>query len=344
MSKQSQSHELSIRGINYDTGTNYANGLSRPIWHGPSVQRDMKVIAAELHCNAIAIFGTDIDRVAEAAKYAANEGLQIWLQPRLIEGTQKEVLQHLAEFAKLAESLRVKGADVTLNVGCEHSLFMQGIFPGITYGKRIPFMIIAPIIPGFRHRLNTHLKKVSDVARTHFNGPITYSSGAWEKIDWTLFDYVGVDYYRDRQNQKHYEEGLQRLHKYGKPVIITEFGCCPFKGADKSSGAGFLAINWKSTPPTVKPNIVRDEETQARYLTEMVSIYKRNNVTGAFAFAFSEPSNPYSEKPEHDLDVASFGVVKITSNPDTYTNKLEAWEPKRGFSALAESYSNITQR
>ncbi|HEX6461922.1 MAG TPA: hypothetical protein VFZ58_01465 [Candidatus Saccharimonadales bacterium] len=299
----------------------------------------MKVIAKELHCDAVTIFGTDIGRMVEAARYAASEGLSVWLQPRLVEGTEDEVLNHLAEAARAAEALRLEDISITLNIGCEHTLFMQGIFPGKTFRGRIPFMILAPLMPWLQKKLNNHLRRACMVARDNFKGSITYSSGAWEKVDWTLFDYVGVDYYRDKRNQKNYVRNLRKFHRHGKPVVITEFGCCAFKGADKSSGAGFLAINWKAMPPRVKPGIVRDEETQALYLEELISIYKQENVTGAFAFAFSEPSNPHTEQIEIDLDVASFGIVKVVSHPDPQTNKLEGWEPKAGFYMLAKSYA-----
>ena len=39
---------------------------------------------------------------------------------------------------------------------------------------------------------------------------VTYASGTWEDVDWSLFDIVGVDYYRDRQTAEDYVNGIQR--------------------------------------------------------------------------------------------------------------------------------------
>src|SRR5690606_10368180 len=116
-------NKLLLRGINYDTGTNYAPGyLSREVWHPDLIEQELTVIRDELHCNAITIFGSEIDRLVECASVAAAKGLQIWLQPRLIDSSPDEMLAHLAELAQAAEQLRQQHTHVTLNLGCELSV------------------------------------------------------------------------------------------------------------------------------------------------------------------------------------------------------------------------------
>jgi hypothetical protein len=38
------------------------------------------------------------------------------------------------------------------------------------------------------------------VARSTFGGPVSFASGIWEDVDWSGFDVVGIDAYRDEQN------------------------------------------------------------------------------------------------------------------------------------------------
>jgi hypothetical protein len=59
-----------------------------------------------------------------------------------------------------------------------------------------------------------------------FGGPVSYASGIWEEVDWSGFDVVGIDGYRDEQNAPYYRQLLAPSHRHGKPVVVTEFGCC----------------------------------------------------------------------------------------------------------------------
>lgn len=332
---------LPVRGVNYDTGVNYeAGALSRRFWHPAAVRRDMRVIAGELGCTAVTVLGTDLDRLREAAKSALAEGLDVWVQPRLIEGTMPETLAHTARAARMAEGLRARHEGrVTLNVGCELSLFMKGVLPGTGFLWRMRGLVVYwMVMPVFNRRLNRHLRQAAAVAREHFGGPVTYSAGEWEGVDWGPFDYVGVDYYRDKANRGRYTEGLRRYQAHGKPVVITEFGCCSFRGAAERGGGGFMIVNWRQDPLTVKPGHVRDEGVQADYLESLVALYKREGVHGAFAYAFSEPRNLHTDDPRTDLDMASYGVVRIVA-PET-ADGAEAWEPKAGFHRLAAAYAD----
>ncbi len=333
---QSCQHHLSHRGINYDTGVNYMPGSSsREFWRSEAAQHDMRVIARDLHCDAVTVLGTDLERLREAAEFVLAEGMDVWIQPRLVDGTRAACLKHLAEAAELAEELRVKHPGrIALNIGCELSLFMRGILPGWNFWVRMRgLMVYWLIMSVFNRRLNAHLRNARGVARSRFNGPITYSSGEWESVDWDPFDYVGVDYYMDSNNASKYVDGLRSLKRHGKPVVVTEFGCCSFRGADEKGGSGFLIIRW-SNPPTVKPGHERDEQVQADYIEQLRGIYKREGIDAAFTYAFSEPTNTYSQDPTYDLDMASYGIVKVVQ-PAT-CEQAEVWEPKAAFTRLSE--------
>lgn len=97
---------LSIRGILYDVGSNYEpTRLTREVWNAASVERDLRVIATDLGCNAVLLFGTPPDRLAEAGRIALHNGLEVWIQPRRIDGSVDEVSRHIAEVSDIVQEL-----------------------------------------------------------------------------------------------------------------------------------------------------------------------------------------------------------------------------------------------
>lgn len=334
---------LTLKGINYDVGTNYMPGyLSREIWHHELVEREIRVIRQELHCNTINIYGSDLGRLVECSTIALKNGLHVWLQPRLIDSSPEEMLAHLSALATAAEDLRSQYANVTLNLGCELSIFMSGLIPGRSFLQRATwlgrFWWLWMLLPRFNKRLNDHLNKALMIARTHFNGQISYGSGIWESVRWNDFDLVGLNYYREASNQSTYISELRRFQRYGKPIVITEFGCCSFDGADKLGGSGDSIVNYTTPTPTLRRLVSRNEAVQADYIVDLLNIYQAEGIYGAFVFEFIEPSHPYSSDPHLDLDVASYGIVKVYSNSlDKPVSDVE-WKPKQAFHALAKFY------
>ncbi|MGI5191852.1 hypothetical protein ACQEVI_27175 [Promicromonospora sp. CA-289599] len=332
---------LHFRGINYDTGTNYMPGWhSRQDWSTEGMRTDIAVIRDQLHCNAVTLFGSQLPHLAECAEYAADAGLALWLQPRLIDVHAETALDHLTQVADLAQALHDRGADVRLNVGCELSIFAPGIIPGRTYQHRATALgVIWPLLPLFNVLLNRRLRTAVARARDHFTGEITYGAGSWESVDWSPFDHVGVNLYRDKSNAATYGAALAGLHRHRKPVLITEFGCCSYPGADRQGGAGDAIIDWSDpTRPRVKGDHPRDESVQQRYLAELLDSFVEHDVTGAFVFEFSEPTYPRSPDPVHDIDVASFGV--LAADPTTAVgDRPYALVPKAAFHEIARRFS-----
>ncbi|OLT43220.1 hypothetical protein BJF85_03120 [Saccharomonospora sp. CUA-673] len=323
--------------MNYDTGLNYLpDELSRVAWDPLVAERDMRVIAEQLHCTSVNIFGCELDRVESCARSAADLGLDVWIQPRLIDRPQREVLDHLAAAGDVAERLRRDGASVHLHVGCELTIFLPGVLPGDTYTERIELLSNAWPLPGeWDERLDDYLVRARTRARDVFAGPVTYAAGEWETVDWSAFDLVGVNLYRQDENRSGYAETVRNLVASEKPVVITEFGICSYAGADSAGGGGHDVVDFATTPPRIDPALPRDEAAQAEHLAELITLYAREGVAGCFVYAFSEPSNPYSPDPALDLDKASYGIVRTLPGVPTGG----AWRPKRAFDRLAATYA-----
>jgi hypothetical protein len=335
---------LELKGINYDTGTNYATGyLSREVWNKALIQQEIDAIRDQLHCNAITIYGSEIDLIIECAHIASERELHIWLQPRLLDSSPDEMLAHLSLLATAAETLRQQYPQVTLNIGCELSIFSSGFVPGRSFLQRASWLgrmwWLWMLLPHFNGRLNAHLKQARDTARMHFKGQISYGAGIWENIDWEAFDIVGLNYYREASNQSSYVNDLRRFHQYGKPIVITEFGCCSFDGADRLGASGDSVVDYTKAVPQLKRIRQRNENVQADYIIDLLNIYKAENIHGAFVFEFTEPSHPHSSNPLYDLDIASYGIVKVNLNAETEIGLR--WEPKIAFDALARYYASV---
>jgi hypothetical protein len=333
---------LEHRGIAYDTGTRYVAGhSSRPDWSLPLLRRHVASIRDELGCNAVTVFGSDVDRVAAAAEEAAAAGLDVWLQPRLPDAGPDEALQHLGGFAEAAERLRGADASVRLNVGCELSIFASGIIGGRGFARRAGRLRWAwPLLPVFDRRLDRLLGRLVACARERFGGELTYGAGSWETVDWSRFDAVGLNHYRDASNRRRYEATLRAAARHGKPVLVTEFGCCSYPGADDRGAEGDGVVRW-SVPPIVKGHHPRDESVQARELVELIDVFAAAGVSGAFVFEFSEPEYPRDDDPRLDLDVASFGIVAVR-RIDVAGGRRYRDEPKAAFTEVARRYRSIS--
>jgi hypothetical protein len=324
---------LAHRGINYRVDSDY--------WFqddAHTIRQDLIAIRDQLYCNAVNVYGRDVRQLAGSARVALELGLGVWLQPRLVDAPPDQVLAHLAEAAQAAELLRQEYPAVVLNVGCEFSLYTAGIIPGGTAQEK-GFPLESPrwwaLLPLFNRRLNVFLGQVAATARAAFHGQITYASGFWENVDWTAFDIVGVNYYRHRHNQDGYRAELRRLHRHGKPVAIMEFGCGSYVGAADDGPQAHGIVDWRTDPPKVRPGFVRDEHTQAGYLSELLGIYRDEDVSGAFVFEFADRTRLHSRRQARDLDMAGYAITKVTSRSG------QRWAPKAAFHEIARIYDRL---
>jgi hypothetical protein len=331
---------LTHRGVNYDTGTNYMSdgSLSRLNWDADVMREEVRVIRDELHCTSIGVFGSDHDRLAETAEAALEGGLQVWLQPRLVDAGPRDTLAHLAKTAALAERLRTDNSAIHLNVGCELTIFSAGLMPGAGYAERIALLTKVrgwSLLPLYNKRLNRFLRQAADVARVEFHGPLTYGAGLWESVDWKPFDIIGLDYYRMSYNRAKYVTKLRKFTRQDKPVVIVEFGCAAFDGAAEAGPTAHEIIDYSGPVPRIDGTYTRNEQVQADQLADLIGIYDEEGVHGAFVFEFVEPGHPHSAEPHEDVDMAGYSLVKIIHDtPDGPYRR----EPKAAFHAVAKLY------
>jgi hypothetical protein len=307
------------------------------------VRREMRIIHDDLHCNAVRITGGDVDRMAIAATHAVATGLEVWFSPFTCDLTTDELLAFLADCATRAERLRLQGAAVVLVTGAELSLFTRGFLPGEALSERLALLAtpqrLHAELPKIPARINAFLSRAAAVVREHFGGNVTYASIPFEGVDWTPFDYIGVDLYRSSAVAAQYRNGIRALVTQGKPVAITEFGCATFRGAaDNGASGGMIVVYDRATPTGLDGEYVRDEAEQAAYLRELLALFAAEGVDTAFANTFASYHLPHRTDPHMDLDMASFGVVKVLEHQRGHAYPDMPWEPKVAFSVLAEYY------
>ncbi|AQZ64980.1 unnamed protein product [[Actinomadura] parvosata subsp. kistnae] len=308
------------KGINYDTGF-LPGSASRETFDPETVARDMRVIADDLHCEVVRISGMDPRRMTVAAERAAAAGLEVWFAPFPVDLDQEQLIPALAAGAELAESLRRSGAEVVYVTGCETSAFGKGFIEGESYRDRLDMMgagdenwwrgLMTDVMP----RFNAYLAQMMEAVRPVFGGRITYAAGPWERIDWTPFDIVSSDAYRAAYNAHDYTDELRALFTHGKPVAVTEFGTCAYKGAGDLGGMAWV----------VPEGAVRDEGEQVRYFHELLDIFEAEGVETALWFTYAA----YNRFGEDDL--GSYGVIRMLDET--------RWEPKEVFHAMAARYA-----
>ncbi len=323
------------RGITYDTGFFPGRRDSRPGFTAAAARAEMRVIAEELRCTAVRVTGGVPERLSDAARAAAAEGLEVWFSPFPCETEPAALLSYFADCAHRAEELRRAGAEVVLMLGCELSLFVPGFIDGDTTFDRIAVLASGTadygrLLPEIRARLGQFFTACLAEVRDIFGGRITYASGTWEFLDWTPFDLVAVDAYRDARNAERFGEELRRLFSYGKPVVVSEFGCCTYQGAGDRGGMGWAIL---TEDRRIDGAYVRDEGEQVRYLRELLALFEESGVDSAFWFTFAGYELPHHPAdPRLDLDLASYGLMRV--GPDG------ALTAKEAFHALAAAYSS----
>jgi len=342
---------MNRRGVLYDVGR--VLGLRwRPVFDPTVVRRELEIIATDLHCTAVRICGRDLDRLHTAAVSALELGLEVWFCPELWDSKPPATLRYLTKAAARAESLRRRWPDrMVLSVGTEATMFTRGIIPGRTFPRRRKNAFVE--IRAGRHDppLAAFLESAARVARNDFGGPITYASLPFEHVDWSLFDIVGIDHYRDDRSAGHYRRILDRLAGHGKPVVVAEVGMRTYRGAESDGNLGLGVTDWPTValhrvpmigrlvPPRLKGDHVRDEQLQARRVTEDLTILDEAGVDGAFVCQFVEPLSTYSEDPRRDLDMSSLSLVRALAEGRGTTYPDMTWEPKESFYAVARHYA-----
>jgi hypothetical protein len=337
------------KGISYDTGFVHNGVRSREPFDPEVVGRELQIIRDDLHCNAVRVIGGDPERLELAATCAAELGLEVWFSPYPLGLTTDEVLSLFADCAKRAERLRRRGAEVVFVAGAELSLMNHGFLPGDTLEERVGLLLrerhrLPELIPEVSARVNQVLAKATALVRKRFGGKVTYAAvPQLERVDWTPFDVVAVDLYRSAEVADRFSEGVRALVAQGKPVAITEFGAATYRGAGDRGARALEVVEFDrdtGAPVRLDGEYVRDEEGQARYVRELLEVFQAEGVDSAFVFAFALHGFVHRPDgdPRDDLDLASYGIVKVLPDGHGEAYPGMAWEPKAAFGTLAELY------
>ncbi|MEH1124270.1 hypothetical protein [Micromonospora sp. CPCC 206061] len=335
------------KGISYDTGFVHKTENSRGHFDADIVERELRIIRDDLHCNAVRVMGGDPRRIELAATVAADLGLEVWFSPYPLELTTAELLTLFADCADRAERLRRRGAEVVFVTGAELSLMNRGFLPGETTDERVRLLIrperARDLIPQAVGRVNEFLGKAVALVRERFGGRITYAAVPLERVDWDPFDILSVDLYRSSAIAEQFTGGVRALVAQGKPVAITEFGAATYRGAGDDGARGLEIAEFDRdtrAPLRLTGAYERDEAGQAAYVRELLEVFEAEGVDSAFVFTFALSSFPHRPDgdPRDDLDLASYGIVKVLEGRSGDTYPGLPWDPKAAFSALAEFY------
>ncbi|KAE8395903.1 hypothetical protein BDV23DRAFT_193673 [Aspergillus alliaceus] len=302
-----------------------------------------------MHANAVRIEGEDIYRLETAARTAHSMGLKVFFNPWKMNESVDGTRAYYEEAAKAAEKLRIKGIDTVIIAGCEYTIFNKGVFPGESFNERAMFLgsqfssghMSKDIPQALRDKsvvLNHVLQSFVEVIRAQFRGPVTYSAGSWEVVNWDIFDIVGIDYYRRGETAEEYISGLER-YRLNKPLAVLEFGCCAYEGAARRGDGGFILLKGTNQDGSgvFEGDIVptRSEEEQADYVWTQLNLLAKANVHGVFIYVFSFPCMRSGEG-ARDLDIMCFSLVKYFPEQDPRSKAMPPWAPKKSFHRVAE--------
>lgn len=241
---------MRAKGISYDTGFVRNGSYSRTRFDPKEVERELRIIRDDLHCNAVRIMGGDPDRIERAAGSAADLGLEVWFSPYPLELAAEEMLALFADCAERAERLRRRGAEVVFVAGAELSLMNPGFLPGDSTEERVALLgrpeLVREHVGAVSGRVNEFLGKAVATVREHFGGRVTYAAVPLERVDWAPFDLVSLDLYRSAEIADRFADGVRDLTAQGKPVAITEFGSAGYAARATGARSAWTSSN---TPP-----------------------------------------------------------------------------------------------
>lgn len=183
------------------------------------------------------------------------------------------------------------------------------------------------------------------MVRERFSGPRTYATVPLDRVDRTPFDIVSLDLYRSADIADRFTDGVRILVAQGKPVALTEFGSATHRGAGAAGARGLEIVEHdpdSGRPLRLNGEYARDEAGQAAYLRELLEVFDAEGIDTMFLFLFlfalhSPPHRPDGD-PRDDLDLASYGIVKVLADDHRDAYPDMPWEPKAAFSTVAEHH------
>ncbi|MGV9882741.1 abortive phage infection protein [Streptomyces sp. NPDC003006] len=334
---------LTYRGVCYEVG---AGESSATRWTAARMRADLRAIRQDLHAGSVSVFGDGVDRLAATASEAAERGLHVWLQPRLGDVPERDILDHLAETGRYAERMRRQGARVYLSVGCEFLLYVPGIVPGANALERVDNILKGNFDPQkMARKLREFIARAARTGRSVFHGPLTYGAAQDDDVDWSLFDIVSVNYYAYHRERAAYVKELTSYRRWGKPVAITECGSCTYEGAPERGGMGWHdVVDYTKRPEEIIGDLRRSEGTQAAYLMDVFGAFESMDLHAALVYSFVSPDAPHHPtEPLHDIDMAGYSITKTVRDHHDDPDSRWHWEPKESFHALARHFERAAR-
>ncbi|WP_320670945.1 abortive phage infection protein [Patulibacter defluvii] len=322
-----------LRGVGYEVADGETPQTS---WSAERMRGDLRAIADDLRATSVSVFGDGVERLTATATAAVERGLHVWLQPRLGDRPPRQILDHLGEVGRQARELRRQGARVTLSVGAEFVLFVPGIVPGADALERVAVLRSGRFDRRrMQRRLDRFVARAARVGRAAFDGPLTYGAAIDERVDWRRFDVVCANYYPASTRRSDHARDLRPLRRWGKPVAISEFGTCTYRGAPRAGGLGWDVLDRDGR---VRRGLVRSERTQADYLVALLRSFATLGLEGAIVYDFVTPDAPHRRDPRQDQDLGSYGIAKAIWGAPTAPTDHWRWEPKLAYRALADAF------
>ena len=176
-------------------------------------------------------------------------GSRVFHSPHFHDKNPQETIDYTVKSQAAAEKLRQSWSRLVFIQRSHLTSVMQGILPGDNFMERMGNPLSTwwklKILGMHNKPLNAFLAKANAAVRKEFHGQVTYASAPIEAVDWNLFDFVSLDYYRAKQNRDSYGQRLERHFTHGKPIIITEVGLCTYQGAEEKGARGFMIVDAK---------------------------------------------------------------------------------------------------
>ena len=212
--------------------------------------------------------------------------------------------------------------------------------PGVSPDRGVP---LGPgRLPRSQRRLNAFLERAVDVARANFHGEITYSAGPGRPR--VRLEPVRLRRPRllllPRPRAGHVRE-LGQFRRFGRPILITEFGTNAFEGAPELEGDGWSIVDYSKPVPEIsrqaRPQragagrLPRRDARDLRVAGHPRRLRLRVHLAGRVVLA--EPA--LRSRP---------GLVRDregdSGRPQRRRPPRTGWEPKQAFHALADYYAS----
>ena len=331
-------------GINYDTGLTADGHSTRKRFDDAVVQRELQIIASDLHATAVRVSGDDPQRLARAGQHALAAGLELWFSPVPINLEPSALPGYLARCADEAERLRqAHEGRVVLVLGCEISLWCAGFLPG---GDSVLGRIEAVTDPALQHKPDVMAALASGLeraryahrdivraARAKFAG-LTYAAGPWETVDgscstWSPSTPTATQTTPPATGTRCAPTGARQATRSPSSGLLH----LPRRGRPRRHGAGMIT-DVKSDLPLIPGTYERDEEEQVRHLHDMLAIYETEHIDSALRFTFAGSSSP-GTPPTPTATLISPPTESSPSSSMNTAPPTRTWpKPKQAFGAV----------